>query len=413
MNVSVFMREGKSRQEIRLGPELKRGGEGIVHTLEGMPLAVAKIYRTETPAQRAQIERRCEKILSMLARPPRVTSTNFEGARLPLLAWPTHVLEEEDSTFCGFLMPRVSAEQAVTLNDFLQQIWIPKNLSENERCLTSRLVVCRSLAGIVADLHAQGHFVVDVKPENLFIFRRSCIPCFLDNDGFSIAGESNTRFTAFAATPGYTCPELLSETTHAATSSGTYDEPQDRFALAVLLFQLLNQGIHPFQGVLSEESDLADTTLDSNVVRGWYAYGLTSNQNVRPKPGSNHDCLPEETRALFDRAFDATSPDGRPSAMEWRKHLDDYLRVNKPFVRCKLHPESVLHIHFKGYPCVECRTSNLPVPAASTAQASAAPVTAPPASARTRRWPGPSRLVVIALLILITLAWYWFFLRGH
>jgi DNA-binding helix-hairpin-helix protein with protein kinase domain len=343
----------------------------------------------------------------MLARPPRVTCVNFEGRQLPLLAWPTHVVEREGSIFSGFLMPKVFPEQAVSLNDYFRQLITPRHLSDNERCLTSRLALCRSLAGIVADLHRQGHYVVDFKPENLLIFRKSCIPCFLDNDGFSIAGKGAQRFPAAAFTPEYACPELLS----GSSSSAAGDEAQDRFALAVLLFQVMNYGIHPFQGVLRVATEDCETTLDSKIRGGLYAYGIDENPRVGPIPASNHECLPAATRHLFDRAFGADSPDTRPSAAQWRQHFNEYLTVSKPFAKCQRHPDSAMHIHFKEHPCAECRRMTLQVVVQANEDASFPDSTmaAPPAqSVSIERRRVPRALIGLFIVVTIALAWYFF-----
>lgn len=60
-----------------------------------------------------------------------------------------------------------------------------------------------------------------------------------DCDGFSIQGEQ-ARFPAEFVSEEYIYPEGM------AQSCEDMGEEQDKFALAVIIFKLLNNGIHPF-----------------------------------------------------------------------------------------------------------------------------------------------------------------------
>jgi eukaryotic-like serine/threonine-protein kinase len=397
---------GAGRSEVRLGPCFAHGGEGFIHEMIDAPLAVAKIYKRATAEERARDEERHEKVLAMLDLPPRLTSVSVGTTTIPLLAWPTHVLEE-DAAFSGFLMPRIST---MTFGRYLNELLNPNQLSTEQRCLPARLTLCRNLAGIVADLHAQKHFVVDFKPTNIYVFPESGIPCFLDNDGFSIAGKNGRRFTAKMVSANYICPELLNEASQTATGTGNYDRVQDEFALAVLLFQILNDGVHPYQGVIRDLNEPHDPTVDGRVSSGWYAYGLSAHPNQAPRPFSNHECIPKPTRTLFDRAFGVNgNVSARPTAAEWRDHFHEYLEVSKPFTRCEVEPESQMHIHFRDYPCAACRNGplvldELAVPALDESF----PLVMPPASRSRRRI--LSRVVVILILTVTSyLVWYYFF----
>ena len=58
---------------------------------------------------------------------------------------------------------------------------------------------------------------------------------------------------------------------------------QDLFALAVVIFQLLNFGIHPFSGLIS--SGDSATTTDEKVSKGYYPYGAKSHPSIKPIKG--------------------------------------------------------------------------------------------------------------------------------
>ncbi len=81
-----------------------------------------------------------------------------------------------------------------------------------------------------------------MKPVNLRFYRDSLYIALLDCDGFSIQGEESVSCRAVHAG--------LSGAGVSAYWAGAreQEEAQDRFSLAVIIFQLLNHGIHPYSG---------------------------------------------------------------------------------------------------------------------------------------------------------------------
>lgn len=400
--MNVLIRDGRKKRSAQLAERIGGGGEGTVYAVVDAPEILAKVYLTETAEQRARLDAREKKIKTMLASPPRVVSTKLDDMDMPLLAWPTSLVENDAGDFVGFIMPYIRPDNSCSQNFYLRELGRPKELTEKERCLTGRLSLCRNLAGIVADLHAQGHYIVDFKPDNLRIFRGNCIPSFLDTDSFSIAGKRR-RYPASVITPEYSGPELLER----PMPDTVTDDTHDRFAVAILIFQILNKGIHPFQGSITSPVEGQDTSLKENISQRLYAYGLERDSRIGPTLGSDHDCLPVATRRLFDRAFGSAAPTDRPTAAEWRAHFDDYLYVTKPFARCSRNPDSALHIHFRGHECTECRREALRSMLRRPAAAATPAISAPPVTLPTRSlW---KRLPAIAACVLIlAVLWYVF-----
>jgi hypothetical protein len=199
--------------------------------------------------------------------------------------------------------------------------------------------------------------VVDLKPVNLRFYPKSLYMAMLDCDGFSIQGEGE-RFAAPQFTPDYLAPEFQMR---ALTVAG--EEQQDRFALAVVIFQLLNFGIHPFTG--RPNSDHVPTDIPGRIANRCYAYGVRASSSLAPSPSSGHQAMPLELRQLFDRAFESAGAT-RPPAMEWSAVLRGYAqRSNQRLVACSRDSE---HQHFTGMPCAACAREAL---IASTAQKNA------------------------------------------
>jgi DNA-binding helix-hairpin-helix protein with protein kinase domain len=231
----------------------------------------------------------------------------------------------------GYQMPRIEKQYADSLD-----IWIQEksrrlfNLSMQYR---DRLTIANRLAQLVASLHKQDIFVIDLKPTNTLVYDRIYQPVLIDCDSFSLKDSQGNRFPAHQYTSDYIAPEALRE----QLRPEQLGIEQDQFALAVIVFQLMNQGLHPFQGGFRNPVDGIHSN-DDRVLQGWYAYGLKSHEKVVPSRSSIHRSFTSETRALFDRAFIST--ESRPSAQEWAEHLDHFLQPdNHALNQCAANPD--------------------------------------------------------------------------
>ena len=131
---------------------------------------------------------------------------------------------------------------------------------------------------------------------------------------------------------------------------------QDLYGLAVMLFQLLNRGTHPFQGITTDKN-ISSNTNDERASLGLYAYGLKENWKVKPRSQSIHNLFLDETRTLFDKSFETQS---RTTAEEWINHFKDILS-NKKLELCdkvdrsKKLEQDLIHIKFNGKECIGCK----------------------------------------------------------
>lgn len=317
-----------------------RGAVATVHPVisEGDRGKVAKIYHDPAKLSRSKIE-------AMLARPPRPLTTRVGAEEFPKYAWPVSIVEHQDVAV-GFVMPAVDPALSLTLDHFYDRALLAERGLPDGLPLTFKLDLCRNLSLVLSDLHAHGHFVVDFKPQNMKVYKRTHIVAMLDCDSYCIRGDGGRVFSATNYSSGYIAPEAL----RARAAPKSLGEHQDRFALAVVLFQLLNNGIHPFQGILQGDEELS--TNDEKVREGLYPHGLTPNPGIRPIRLSMHRCFDDRTRALFDRAF-AGAPAERPSPGEWTRHFSAILQ-NKGLEKCSVRPDDANHIRFAGQACAAC-----------------------------------------------------------
>jgi hypothetical protein len=213
---------------------------------------------------------------------------------------------------------------------------------------------------VLAELHRLGHHIIDLKPLNVYVYRATMFVSALDCDGYSIAGP-NRRFPASHFSDEYRGPESAARGPH------ELGEEQDLFALAVIAFQLLNDGIHPFDGHPAPGASVP-SGLQEKINAGLYPYGAGRGGLLLPHSLSLYPRLEDETQRLFDRAFSGMG--GRPSAGEWRDHLRGLIEGNV-LVRCAKNRD---HAHFsKG--CGLCAKES--AIRAATATAASRPSAAP------------------------------------
>ena len=333
-----------------LGKLIKSGGAGSVYLLPGAPAQVAKLYHPHL--DRAANRRKLEAMLELS---PELPDQLENGKRYVQIAWPQAAVFDGQGGFAGFVMPLLDMAQTAELEQIMQErqaraAGLPTGLGP-------KLTLAANLAAVIDALHQQQHYVVDLKPVNLRFYRDSLYIAMLDCDGFSIQGHAE-RFPAEQFTADYLAPEFQRKGMPAGTELA-----QDRFALAVVIFQLLNFGIHPYSGRPGNAQ--APTDIPGRIRDGYYAYGVKRHKNMAPNATSGHALMPPELRAMFDRAFSQSPNSQRPSAADWAQLLRGYAqRSGGKLVVCAANAE---HQHFAGQGCAACARDKV---IAAAAQAS-------------------------------------------
>lgn len=332
---------GARRAPLTLGKLLKSGGAGSVFLIKERPHEVAKLYHATVDT--AVYER---KLQAMLEMSPDLPDVEEKGVRHVQIAWPTEMLRDRGGRFIGFSMPVLDFAATSDLEHVLQER--QARAEGLPTTLGAKAALAANLAMILAALHRRQHYVVDLKPLNVRFYRESLFVAMLDCDGFSIQGKGE-RFPAGQVTTDYLAPEFQQR----GVKPGE-EEAQDRFALAVMVFQLLNGGLHPYSG-RPQGSDLP-SDLPGRIAAQLYAYGRSGNPRILPSPVSGHEAFPQPLREMFDRAF-ATRAAQRPSASEWADLLQGYARRSAgQLVACS---KDKAHQHFAGMPCAACRRKAL------------------------------------------------------
>ncbi len=319
-------------EKIRLGALVNKGGAaGKIYLNADNPEQVIKIFHKK---QKSDTNR--QKLTAMLQNNPHIDPVEKDGARYVQLAWPQAILEDDKGFCVGYVMPLIKMDKAVSL-DHLMQKAIRKKLGLPEK-YACRIFAAYNVASMVTSLHKCGHYIVDLKPSNVSVYKDTMLVAMVDCDGFSIKGEKS-RYPAEFVSEEYIYPEGME------LSCDDMGEEQDKFALAVMIFKLLNNGIHPYSGV-PRKADAEMLTIQNRIEQYHYAYGLWPDSYQAPHPYSIHEYFDKATLEMFERAFSKGGQ--RPSAYEWQEHLWKLMHSLKT---CKKDPN---HVYFTSKGCGLC-----------------------------------------------------------
>ncbi|MCG3161544.1 MAG: hypothetical protein JMDDDDMK_02733 [Acidobacteria bacterium] len=304
------MYRNSQKEIIRLSQRIGVGAEGEVYEIQDRSDLVAKIYHETPPPEKA------EKLI--------VLSRLGNERLFNISAWPVDALRDEnDGQIIGFLMKKISqAEEVHALHS-------PKSRLQKfpEASWAFLIYVASNIARAVAAIHEHGFIIGDVNPKNILVTRKATV-YLLDVDSFQISAGGKT-WRCEGGFPEYTPPELQG----VAFRDVDRAEEHDCFGLAVVIFQLLFIGRHPFSGRFLGAEEMP---LEQAIREFRFAYGTDAEtRRMRQPPGTlSLDAVPAPLAELFRRAFLSASPSGRPQPREWVDALD---ALSKSLKKCQLH----------------------------------------------------------------------------
>jgi DNA-binding helix-hairpin-helix protein with protein kinase domain len=306
-----------------LAKKIGEGGEGSVFTTFEKPDVVAKLYAQPlTPLQIAKLEamvRASDETLRSVA------------------AWPIATLRKGAQPV-GFTMPLLAAHSP--LHDLIG----PKRRQDLFPHAHWKFLIhtAINLARSFEVLHARSVIVGDVNSSNIYVHRDS-MTHLIDCDSFQISYNGSV-LRCNVGVAEYQPPELQGR-----DLSRIDRLPQhDLFGLAVMIFQLLFVGKHPFAGVLP--AHIRNTgAIGDNVAAKRFFYGHHAIRNgLRPPPGAlNLQAITPQMSAYFVQAF-LGEPASRPSALAWRSALET---LEAKTVACSTNS---IHRYLQGTRCPWC-----------------------------------------------------------
>jgi DNA-binding helix-hairpin-helix protein with protein kinase domain len=317
--------ETPSRTKLLLAGELGKGGEGIVYAVEGRSDVAAKIYFPEKAAERR------DKIHAM------VEARWHQAIRE--VAFPIEPLYDNGRAFVGFTMRKVPGKA-------IHQAYSPTSRKTAFPKATFPFLVriALNIAISLAKVHSTGSVIGDINHSSVIVAEDGTVT-LIDSDSFQVRSADRV-FACKVGVPEFTPPELQG----VALDSILRTENHDGFGLAVLIFQILFMGRHPFSG---RPTALREPPEMSAAIREFrFAYSARQTGMQPPPHVPTLDDVPTRLGTLFERAFgpQGAAGSGRPAAAEWVSALD---AAEKEMVRCQASPA---HHHFRlARTCPWCR----------------------------------------------------------
>ncbi|SOE67655.1 hypothetical protein SAMN05446589_3097 [Streptomyces sp. OV198] len=301
---------------------LKGGGQAAVFPVIGDDTIVVKLYR-EPPGP--EQERRLTRMLTMSPLAARPTN----ASQPPELAWPTALARGARGEFLGYAMRRFGEPAHVQLIGLFTRAQRRKLFPERAdwRFL---LGVAWNLAFMTARMHHDNLVIGDFSSSNVVVDANGFVT-FLDCDSITFTDPATGElFPCLMHTTDYSPPERQ--------AGGPAGRATDDFALAVLVYQLLTAGNHPFGGVPHDSA--SESTVKDNIAASC-SYVVRPERVVIPRGTVDPSVLPPELLTLARAAFGpgVLAPAARPPAEAWLRAL------NKERSQVRICPTRPLHAY--------------------------------------------------------------------
>ncbi|MBB3978616.1 DNA-binding helix-hairpin-helix protein with protein kinase domain [Rhizobium azooxidifex] len=313
-------------KKVSLGPLLGKGGEGAVYNAAGNPDIAVKIYNDGKAPERR------EKIMAMVSAGLSRTSDH--------VAFPLEVVNRQNGKFAGFTMKKVAGFKTV------HDLYGPGSRRVEFPTADVRFLVraAYNLSSAIASIHRSGCVVGDINHSGILVSTQALVT-LIDSDSFQFRNGGQT-FRSLVGVAEYTPAELQGVSFEKTDRTANHDA----FGLAVLLFQLLFLGRHPYAGRYLGGGDM---DIKTAIAQRRFAYSdrRTETQMEPPPHVTALNDYGDEVKNAFERAFSrSTETGGRPSAVDWVGIID---RLQSNLITCEI--DRSHHYHkFKGR-CPWCK----------------------------------------------------------
>jgi serine/threonine protein kinase len=328
----VRVRTERTGRIFDLHEPFRSGGEGAIYEVPHYPNLVAKVYH----AQRRTPER-IAKLQIMVAHPP-VNPT--EHLNHPSIAWPTELLRDTATNqLVGFVMPRV--RQMLPLSE----VYNPRARRRQLPLFNYRYLVrtARNLCAAVQAVHQAGYVIGDLNESNVLVSDQALVT-LVDADSFQVRDpETGVVYRSLVGKPEYTPPEL-----QGCSFADVDRQPEhDAFALAVLIFRLLMEGFHPFDGVYRGRGEPPE--MGARIRNGYFPYAR-GRTGIEPSPlAPPFEMLHPDLQALFVRCFAEGHRNRRvrPRVEDWLEALEG---AEDALQQCGQNEQHYYWVHWSGCP---------------------------------------------------------------
>jgi DNA-binding helix-hairpin-helix protein with protein kinase domain len=276
---------------IRLGKLIGKGGEGEVFQIEGASEHALKIYGVPDA-------RRESKVTAM------VRGGLASGS--DLIAFPSSIARRQDGAFVGFTM------RLVRNHTSLHELYSPGSRKIHFPKADYRFTIraAANIARAVGKVHDLGAVIGDINHSGILISDQA-VAALIDADSFQFGHDHLCR----VGVAEYTPPELQGQSLDGVVRTANHDA----FGLAVVIFQLLFMGRHPFMGRYAH----GEMPIEKAIAEHRFAYSRRRKVGMTPPPGA---CVLADFPPFIGEAFEAAFEPGarsRPTAAQWAVLLRD------------------------------------------------------------------------------------------
>ncbi len=322
---------------------LGSGGEGTIYLHASDPSVLLKIYKKQALKRSSDLE---DKVRAMVEKKPRLL--HHKG--LTIIAWPQRLVYDSGRHFVGYLMSRVDAKNNLShvITPGLQKKKFPK------LTFYDRVVISINLALVMDYLHKNESVIGDINTSDFFVYPGLQIGV-VDTDSFQVKNEDGKVYHCNVFTPDYTPPEVVRATKN-KDKRVERTPNNDNYGLAILIFQTLMMGVHPFSARIKKP------TFDGNAInycmeKEIFPYHTSDPDIIPPKNAMPFSFFPKELQELFIKAFEPYKPDHeRPTADNWVQSLRT---LKESLKKCRKKKAHQYPDHFKKCPiCLREKTKD-------------------------------------------------------
>ena len=243
---------------VLVGHRIGKGGEGEVYVLADDTSRAIKFY---TAADGAEREAKISAIVRLgLAR------------QSSLVAFPIAVARDQGGRFKGFVMHLVRDHKPIF------ELYSPGARKQHFPQADYRFLARAALntARAIAAVHRAGCVIGDINHSGILI-SKDAIAALIDADSFQVLDGAN-RYLCRVGVREYTPPELQGQ----RLSNVVRSPNNDNFGLAIVIFQLLAMGRHPFVGFYAK----GDMPIEKAIAEFRFAYSRERSVGMTPPPGA-------------------------------------------------------------------------------------------------------------------------------
>ncbi len=291
-----------NQQSKVLADMLGAGGEGNVYPLRDRSDVIIKVYHDEKLIKhRTTFQRKIEAMI----RAAKATKTP-DG-----LSWPLMSVFNAQQQWIGYAMYRA---QGKPMRNIAHAMAYQQHFPNLDRITVVNYLL--SFLSKVEKLHQRGIFIGDYNLNNFLCATDKHEVSLIDCDSYQVTVDGQH----------YPCPVGSPDLTPIEHHGKDFNqvirnELSERFSIAIVLFQCLMMGRHPYDVVGGDDPV-------TNLRNGQFAYGIGA-QGIPRGPWYNiWSHMPYRLKNLFITVFNEGVQDTskRPTIAEWKKELNIYLR---------------------------------------------------------------------------------------